>query len=172
VILAGVVGILAMRKPAPTSQPRTSIMKLSSTAFIADGAIPSRYSCQGDGVNPALSIGQVPQSAKTLALVVDDPDAPSGTFDHWVVWNIPMSMTEIPENWQPGAGASVGANGSGQSAWAAPCPPSGTHHYHFKLYALDQKLDLAAGSSKSELEAAMAGHIVGRAELVGTYTKS
>jgi Raf kinase inhibitor-like YbhB/YbcL family protein len=172
VIVAAVAGILAMRKPAQDNQPRSTNMKLSSTAFIADGAIPNRYSCQGDGVSPALTIGEVPTEAQSLALVVDDPDAPSGTYDHWVMWNIPVSVTEIPENWTPEAGVSVGANGAGNSVWTPPCPPSGTHHYHFKLYALDRKLDLTAGSSKSELEAAMKGHIVGETELIGTYTKS
>ena len=130
-----------------------------------------RYSCQGEKINPALTIGGVPQGAAALALVMDDPDAPNGTFDHWVTWNLPASLTEIPENWTPEPGVSVGANGAGSNEWYPPCPPSGTHHYHFKLYALDAKLDLAEGSSKVELEKAMEGHITAQTELVGTYAK-
>ena len=146
-------------------------MKLTSPAFTEGSAIPARYSCQGEGINPALEIGEATDESQSLALIVDDPDAPVGTYVHWVVWNIPVSMTAIPENWTPESGVRVGANGSGKNAWTPPCPPSGTHHYHFKLYALDQKLGLAAGSSKGELESAMQGHVVGQAELMGTYAK-
>lgn len=146
-------------------------MELTSTAFKNNEAIPPRYSCQGEKINPELAISSVPQGAAALALVVDDPDAPGRTFDHWVMWNLPPELREIPEDWAPEPGVSVGANGSGQDEWYPPCPPSGTHHYHFKLYALDRKLDLADGSGKGELEKAMEGHIAAQTELVGTYTK-
>jgi hypothetical protein len=162
---------LGSHPSTPTKSPRSYGMNISSTAFNNGGAIPARYSCQGAGVNPPLTIAQVPDEVQSLALVVDDPDAPGGTFDHWVMWNLPVSLTEIPENWEPASGVSVGANGVGKDAWTAPCPPSGTHHYHFKLYALDQKLGLAAGSDKAKLEQAMAGHTVARAELTGTFSK-
>ena len=146
-------------------------MKLTSPAFTDGSAIPARYSCQGEGVNPALEISEVTDESQSLALVVDDPDAPGGTFVHWVVWNIPVAMTAIPENWAPESGVGVGDNGAGKEGYYPPCPPSGNHHYHFKLYALDQKLDLAVGSDKAALETAMRGHIVGQAELMGTYAK-
>jgi Raf kinase inhibitor-like YbhB/YbcL family protein len=146
-------------------------MKLTSKAFSNNEAIPARYSCQGDKINPQLGIGGVPQGAGALALVVDDPDAPGGTFDHWVMWNLPPELREIPENWAPEPGVNLGANGAGSNEWYPPCPPSGMHHYHFKLYALDRKLNLAEGSSKAELEGAMQGHVVAQTELVGTYTK-
>lgn len=146
-------------------------MNITSKAFKNDEAMPVRYSCQGDGVNPPLEFADAPKEAQTLALIVDDPDAPGQTFVHWVMWNMPATMAAIPENWEPEPGVSVGANGAGKNSWYPACPPSGVHHYHFKLYALNQKLDLAEGSSKAELEKAMDGHIVGQAELVGTYAK-
>jgi Raf kinase inhibitor-like YbhB/YbcL family protein len=145
-------------------------MEITSKAFALNEAIPVRYTCQGEKINPPLAVSGVPQGVTTLALVVDDPDAPGGTYDHWVMWNLPADTAEIPENWTP-QGVSVGANGSGKNEWTAPCPPSGTHHYHFKLYALDAKLELAEGSSKAELEKAMESHIVAQTELVGTYAK-
>lgn len=157
--------------PARSNQTESKGMKITSTAFDDGKAIPIRYGCQGEGVNPPLALANVPGEAQALALVVDDPDAPGGTFDHWVLWNLPATTREIPENWEPEPGVSVGANGAGKSSWYPPCPPSGTHHYHFKLYALDQKLNLAEGSSKGELEKAMQGHTVTQAELVGTYSK-
>lgn len=146
-------------------------MEISSSAFTDNGAIPRKYGCAGEGVNPPLAFGSVPQSAKTLVLVVDDPDAPGGTFDHWVLWNLAPGMTSVPENWTPDEDAVVGANSAGQDSWYPPCPPSGMHHYHFKLYALDANLDLKAGSDKAALEKAMKPHLLAQAELVGTYTK-
>jgi len=146
-------------------------MEISSSVFENNAAIPQRYGCAGEGVNPPLAFGGVPKEAQTLALVVDDPDAPGGTFDHWVLWNLTPTTTELPENWAPEAAVSVGANGAGKDSWYPPCPPSGTHHYHFKLYALDAKLELAARSDKAALEKAMDGHLVAQAELVGTYSK-
>jgi Raf kinase inhibitor-like YbhB/YbcL family protein len=146
-------------------------MKLTSTAFANSEAIPVRFSCQGEKINPPLAISGVPEGVGSLALVVDDPDAPGGTFDHWVMWNLPADTPGIPENWSPEPGVSVGANGMGQAEWFPPCPPNGTHHYHFKLYALDSKLSLATGAAKARLEQAMEGHVVAQTELVGTYTK-
>jgi Raf kinase inhibitor-like YbhB/YbcL family protein len=155
----------------PANKTRNTSMKLTSTAFTPGNSIPARYTCQGDNVNPPLTIDRATEESQALALVLDDPDAPGGTFVHWVMWNLPVSVTEIGENWTAEQGVSMGANSSGKPAYMGPCPPSGTHHYHFKLYALDQKLELAAGSDKSTLEKAMAGHIVGQAELIGTYAK-
>jgi Raf kinase inhibitor-like YbhB/YbcL family protein len=145
-------------------------MVLTSSAFGNNEAIPQKYTCRGDGMNPPLEIKEVPGEAKSLALVVDDPDAPSGTFDHWVVWGFAPETAEIHEGSVP-ADATQGANGTGAVGWTAPCPPSGTHHYHFKLYALDGSLDLNEGATKSALEDAMKGHILTQTELVGTYAK-
>jgi Raf kinase inhibitor-like YbhB/YbcL family protein len=175
VVVAAAVVVLVLARPRPAGKQIKSVgskgMKITSSAFMNNGAIPGKYSCQGEGPNPPLTFTGVPDSATALALVVDDPDAPNGTFDHWVVWNLASDQAEVPENWAPSGGAVVGANGAGKSSWYPPCPPSGTHHYYFKLYALDRKLDLAAGSDKAALEQAMAGHVVAQTELVGTYTK-
>jgi len=146
-------------------------MEISSRAFANNGVIPRKYGCAGEGVNPPLAFRGVPADAKALALVVDDPDAPGGTFDHWLLWNLVPTMRELPENWAPEAGVSVGANGAGKNNWYPPCPPSGTHHYHFKLYALDAQLDVKVGSDKAALEQAMSPHAVAQTELVGTYSK-
>jgi Raf kinase inhibitor-like YbhB/YbcL family protein len=145
-------------------------MELTSTAFANNGAIPQKYSCQGEGVNPPLFWKGVPGKTKVMALVMDDPDAPSGTFDHWVVWNITPQAGGVGENSVPADGIQ-GNNGAGKPGWYPPCPPSGTHHYHFKLYALDAPVTLAQGSTKAELEEAMKNSIVAEAELVGTYAK-
>jgi hypothetical protein len=130
--------------------------------------IPSKYTCDGDNINPPLTIKNIPKQTKSLALIVDDPDAPSGTFDHWITWNIPPVET-IGENSAPG---SHGRNGSGRNGYMGPCPPSGTHHYHFKVYALDTKLTLQEGANKKQLENAMKGYILAMGELIGLYKKT
>ncbi len=142
-------------------------MKLTSPEFEQEGKIPEIYTCDGKDINPELHISEIPGSAKSLALIVDDPDAPSGTFVHWVMFNIPPGE-KIAENSAPGK---QGSNNFGKTAYGGPCPPSGTHRYYFKLYALDTELDLAEGSSKQELLDAMEGHIVEEAELMGTYAR-
>jgi Raf kinase inhibitor-like YbhB/YbcL family protein len=143
-------------------------MKISSPAFQNNGAIPQKYSCQGQDARPELKIGDVPSAAKSLALIVDDPDAPRGTFVHWVVFNIPPSATEISGDGAPGR---EGLNSSGRKGWTSPCPPSGTHRYFFKLYALDTDLALDGSADKQSLESAMKGHVVGEAQIMGTYSK-
>lgn len=142
-------------------------MKLTSTAFEHNGNIPKKYTCQGSNVNPPLIIQDAPKNAKSLALIVDDPDAPMGTWVHWVLYDIPLS-SGIAENTAPGM---HGANSSGQNKYYGPCPPSGTHHYHFKLYALDRQINLKEGLSKKELEDVMKHYIIGTAELIGLYKK-
>jgi Raf kinase inhibitor-like YbhB/YbcL family protein len=149
---------------------KASNMQIMSTAFGNNEAIPQKYSCQGEGVNPPLEIKDVPGGAKAMAVVVDDPDAPSGTFVHWVAWNFGPTVAQVAENSVP-EGVTQGSNGAGKAVWYPLCPPSGTHHYHFKLYALDEKLSLQEGATKSELVDAMKGHIVAQTELVGTYEK-
>ncbi len=130
--------------------------------------MPVKYSCDGSNVNPALLIGNVPAKAKTLALIMDDPDAPNGTFDHWIMWNIPASHIKVEEGHAPGT---QGVNGKGENRYTGPCPPSGTHHYHFKIFALDTKLNLAEGSDKQALEKAIEGHVLAKGEPVGRFKR-
>ena len=144
-------------------------LTVSSPAFGANTMIPAKYTCEGTSINPALDLGEFPSQTKSLAIIVHDPDAPHpGGFTHWVVWNIDP-MQNIPENYRGGV---QGLNGSGKAGYTGPCPPSGTHHYHFMVYALDTRLDLDPKSGKAELEKAMQGHILARGELVGLYHKS
>jgi Raf kinase inhibitor-like YbhB/YbcL family protein len=148
-----------------------SALKLSSLAFKHKSSIPAKYTCDGADVNPPLGIENVPAVAKTLALIVDDPDAPGGIWVHWVVWNIGPDTRTIEERSVP-AGASEGVNDFRKPAYGGPCPPSGTHRYFFKLYALDTSLALAKNASKRDLEQAMKGHIVAQAELIGLYRRT
>lgn len=147
-----------------------NVMKISSNAFQNNQAIPSKYTCDGENVNPPLQIAEVPAGAKSLALVVDDPDAPVGDWVHWLVWNIEPTTTQIAENSVP-AGAVQGKTDFGENQYGGPCPPSGTHRYHFKVYALDTRLDLPAETRKSGLEAVMRGHILDQGMLVGNYSR-
>lgn len=143
-----------------------STMNLSSPAFDNGGVIPSIYTCRGAGDHPPLEIGGVPEKATSLALIVDDPDAVTRPeFVHWVVWNMTSDIREIGDNLP--AEAIEGENSIGDIGYFAPCPPSGTHHYQFKLYALDKKLELVETANKLELEKVMAGHIIDQTELVG-----
>jgi len=171
----------ADREPAPPQgQPSAtpeedreepmSEFSLTSSAFGNNAPIPREYTADGRNVNPPLTISGVPAGAVSLALIMDDPDAPVGTWDHWIVWNIPPGTREIPADSVP-AGAVQGANGWGRSNYGGPSPPSGTHRYFFKLYALDTLLDLKPGSRKQALERAMEGHIVAQTKLVGLYSR-
>jgi Raf kinase inhibitor-like YbhB/YbcL family protein len=145
--------------------------KLTSPAFNHGSQIPSKYTCDGDDINPHLVIQGVPQGAKSLALVLDDPDAPAGVWVHWLVWDVPPETKEIREHTAP-FGAVEGRNGWGDNGYGGPCPPAGTHRYFFRLYALDAKLHLPATSTREAVETAMAGHIVATAELMGTYART
>ncbi len=145
-------------------------LSIASTAFPPNGMIPAAHTCDGGNTSPPLSIRNVPANAGTLALIVDDPDAPSKTWVHWVVWNILADTREIPAGAVP-PGALQGKNDFGKPAWGGPCPPSGTHRYFFKLYALDAFLPLPPGASKAQLEEAMKGHILEKAELIGLYRR-
>jgi Raf kinase inhibitor-like YbhB/YbcL family protein len=144
-----------------------NLMQLTSV-FENNQLIPSKFTCDGENVNPELNITGVPKEAKGLSLIVDDPDAPSGDFVHWVMWNIGAETTQIKENTNP-AGAVVGKNDFGNNGYGGPCPPEGIHRYQFKVYALDVKLDLPASAGKQELLAAMNGHILDQTVLVGNY---
>jgi Raf kinase inhibitor-like YbhB/YbcL family protein len=145
-----------------------SIM-LSSTEFANNGDIPNKYSCEGRNVNPPLSIIGIPGDAVSLALIVDDPDADKAVVTHWILWNIDPATSIIAENSKPGT---EGKNERGNNGYMGPCPPSGKHGYHFTIYALDKKLSLPAGASKSQLVGAMEGHILASGELIGMYKKT
>ena len=142
-------------------------MKISSTDFEEGGFIPKRFTCQGSDVNPLLFIEGLPEGTQSLAIIVDDPDAPLGTWIHWVMYDIPPT-TRIEENTAPGK---QGTNDFGNNKYGGPCPPMGTHRYFFKVYALDKMLGIPEGKSKQDLQWSMQGHILANAELMGKYKK-
>ena len=150
-------------------------MKITSPEFVDNSHIPAQYTCDGEDISPPLQITGVPAEAETLALVVDDPDAPGGVFDHWIVWNIPSTLEKIPQGIpqkeipEQLEGATQGRNDFKQIGYRGPCPPSGEHRYRFKLYALDRSLDLSAGSSKEDLEGELREGLLEQSELVGLY---
>ena len=145
-------------------------LKVSSPAFENNGSIPKKYSCDGANVNPGLLIDNTPSEAKSLALLVDDIDAPRGTYVHWIVWNIDPKTKEIKENSVP-EGAVQGSNDFKKQNYGGPCPPSRAHRYVFRLYALDIRLDLDARSTKADLEKAIKGHILAQGEVIGSYKR-
>jgi Raf kinase inhibitor-like YbhB/YbcL family protein len=145
-------------------------MRIKTTAFQEGGNIPSKFTCDGADANPPLRFEGVPAEAKSLALIVDDPDAPGGLFTHWLVWNIDPKTTAVEENGAP-SNSVQGKNDFGKSGYGGPCPPSGTHRYFFKIFALDRQLDLAAGSKRAQLDAQMRGHIIAQGELMGRYSR-
>lgn len=151
-------------------QSSTKQLMLNSPAFEANQAIPTKATCDGKNISPPLHIAGVPSEAQSLALIVDDPDAPNGTFTHWLLWNIPAMTTEIEEGETP-VGSVSGVNDFKQQGYGGPCPPSGTHHYRFKLYALDRGLNLPQNIRAQDLEKAMRGHILAENTLIGVYTR-
>lgn len=146
-------------------------MKISSSAFENPGYVPAKYTCDGENISPPLRFLDIPENAKSLVLIVDDPDAPMGTWVHWLLWNIDPKTTKIEENSKP-AGAVEGTTSFGDQAYGGPCPPSGVHHYHFKLYALDTTLNLPTLAKKEDLEKTMKGQILASAEIIGLYTRT
>ena len=146
---------------------KTGILIISSHAFENGGIIPSKYTCSGEDINPPLQVTEIPEGTKTLAIIVEDPDAPKGTFDHWLTWNIPPE-NPVEENRTPGIS---GTNGAGKTGYYGPCPPSGYHRYYFYVFALDSSLDLKAGANKKALKAAMEPHILAKGSLMGRYQK-
>ena len=145
----------------------TTLLKITSTAFEEEAMIPSRFTCEGENISPALAIENLPEGARSLAIIMEDPDAPNGTFDHWLIWNLPIK-NKIEENTKAGV---AGANGFGKNGYGGPCPPSGTHRYFFRVYALDRELDLTAGASKELLLEAIDDHIMAMGELMRKYKK-
>ena len=177
IILIGwfVIGVLQ-----PTSVEAAMEFTLQSSAFSPGDAIPSRYTCEGRDISPPLSWRGVPEGARSLVLIVDDPDAPDPrapkmTWVHWVLYNLPAELTALPENIAAAdlpTGTGQGRNDWRRSGYGGPCPPVGRHRYFFKLYALDTRLSGLQQPTKAEVEAAMEGHVMARAELIGTYRKS
>lgn len=150
-------------------------IKMKSTAFGEGGMIPKKYTCDGEDVSPPLSWGPVPGGTKSLALICDDPDAPMGTWVHWVLFNLPPNIQELPENIPPQKmlenGAKHGITDFRRLGYGGPCPPGGTHRYYFKLYALDTEINLDAGITKKQLLKAMEGHILAEGQLMGKYKR-
>lgn len=150
-------------------------MQIMSSAFKDGEQIPVKYTCDGDDVSPPLEWTGVPEGTKTLSLICDDPDAPMGTWVHWVVFNIPGDLTQLPERISPerelDVGAIQGMNDFKKIGYGGPCPPSGIHRYFFKIYALDTKLDLPSGAQKSHVMLSMEAHVLGEAHLMGTYRR-
>lgn len=149
-------------------------MKLTSSAFKEKGIIPSLYTCEGEEISPPLDFHDVPKTAKSLVLIMDDPDVPhslrlDGMWDHWVLFNILPNVQKIEENTTPLCKS--GMTTSGHTRYAGPCPPDREHRYFFKLYALDTMLNLPSGSTKRQVEKAMEGHILTQSQLIGIYEK-
>lgn len=150
-------------------------MNLTTTAFAPGGRIPLQYTCDGSDFSPDLEWQDPPQGVESFALIVDDPDAPRGAWVHWLVYNIPAPAfrlaAKLPREAEHPSGLRQGLNSWGRIGYGGPCPPSGAHRYFFRLHALDAVLDLPGGASRDEIEAAMAGHVLARAELMGTYSR-
>jgi Raf kinase inhibitor-like YbhB/YbcL family protein len=144
------------------------LMKITSTSFRDNGPIPVKYTCDGINISPPLDIEHIPDEAKSLAIIADDPDAPIGTWVHWVMWNMPVTH-HVKENQAHGT---AGMNDFQQRQYGGPCPPSGTHRYFFKVYALDAILDLPADTNKLKLKKEMSDHIIAFGELVGVYKRN
>jgi Raf kinase inhibitor-like YbhB/YbcL family protein len=164
----------ACGRPEGTSAPEarataSARIAMTSSAFSDGGVIPAKYSCDGGDVIPPLSWSGAPAATRSFALVVDDPDAPGGTWDHWVLFDIPPTVTSIEEGKVPSG--IVGTNSWKKQSWGGPCPPDREHRYFFKLYALDTLLRLPATSTKRDLEEAMKGHVIAEGQLIGKYDR-
>ena len=150
-------------------------IKITSSAFEDGGLIPPQYTCDGEDISPPLQWDAVPEGTKSVALICDDPDAPIGTFVHWVLFNLPADTKELAEGIPKGTtlpnGAQQGTSDFGRIGYGGPCPPSGTHRYFFRIYALDTQIDLAPGARKPDLLNAMQGHILAQGQLMGKYKR-
>ncbi len=173
------IGIWYIFRPIPipkvSVQPATpqivKNMKLTSSAFANEEKIPVDYTCDGKKVHPPLSISGVPDGTKSFAIIVDDPDAPAGTFTHWVIWNIDAGTAQIASGVIPERSIE-GTNSAGRTGYTPPCPPTGSHRYFFTLFALDTTIGLDGKAKKADLEAAMKGHILEQTNLIGSYGRT
>lgn len=158
-----------------TTKAQTMSIELKSTAFEEGGMIPAQYTCDGKDISPPLQWATVPQGTQSVALIVDDPDAPGRTFVHWVLYGVPPERRDLTENMPNDRtlpnGARQGVNDFGKIGYGGPCPPSGTHRYYFTLYALDTELDLPPGKSKAGLLDAMENHILAKGQIMGRYKR-
>jgi hypothetical protein len=184
-LLAGIMLLAACAPSAPATPEQTITdplamedamsIEITSSAFSQGQPIPAKFTCKGEDISPALSWTEPPAGTQSFALIMDDPDAPAGTWVHWVLFNIPVSARSLPEAFPSDAilpdGSMSGNSSFGGPGYGGPCPPSGTHRYFFKLYALDEMLAISAGATKGELEKAMVGHILAQGELMGTFSK-
>ena len=164
------LAIESTKEQTEIEQNQVSLMTITSSAFAHNRNIPARYTCDGGNVSPSLSFSDVPTEAKSLVLIVDDPDAPSKTWVHWTVFNINPGTITFPDGLVP-AGSIEGMTDFGKPGYGGPCPPSGTHHYYFKLYALDTSLILGRSAVKEDIEVAMKGHVLEKTELIGLYKR-
>ena len=150
-------------------------LTMMSSAFEEGGFIPAQYTCDGKDISPPLKWENAPQGVKSFALICDDPDAPVGTWVHWVIYNIPAQVSQLKEGFPTDEklpdGTEQGLNDFGNTGYGGPCPPSGVHRYYFKLYALDTVIDIEPGITKDELLSAMEGHILEKAKLMGRYKR-
>jgi len=169
---------LPSKGAAAAEGEKTMALAISSKAFASGGPIPARHTCDGEDVSPELSWTEPPAGTRSFVLIVDDPDAPMGTWVHWVLYDLPAETRSLPEGLpkketlDKPAGAKQGRNDFGRIGWGGPCPPAGKpHRYFFRLYALDRSLGLAAGATRPEVDRAMAGHVLAQAETYGTYAR-
>jgi len=169
VLLASSGTIKSLKQTLPGAD-KIQTMTITSSAFEHNHPMPSKYTCDGSNINPSLSFTQVPKEAESLVLLVDDPDAVSGIWHHWIVYNMESTVSEIPENASTVPG-SEGITSFGKSGYGGPCPPSGKHRYFFKLLALDIKLELPEGATYNEFQSAIENHIIDQAELIGLYSR-
>jgi Raf kinase inhibitor-like YbhB/YbcL family protein len=171
-LLAGFTLILSACATSTTETEAavTTSITITSDAFASGQSIPVKYSCRGNNISPALAWDEPPTGTQSFALIVNDPDAPMGTWVHWILYNISSNARSLQENADTNE-MSVGKNSSGNMRYDGPCPPSGTHRYFFKLYALDSTLNLSPGATKQQLLDAIKGHILAQGELMGTFSK-
>ncbi len=168
-----IIGMIFSSHSMASLQPGGNMeLTIQSSAFNNNGSIPTKYSCNGDNISPPIHWKNIPAKTNSLVLIVDDPDAPMGVWDHWIIFNIPKTTTQFSENLTAlPTGAQYGKNSWGKLSYGGPCPPSGEHRYIFTLYALDTLLDLSQGADKTQIENAMQGHILATAKLMGKYKK-
>jgi Raf kinase inhibitor-like YbhB/YbcL family protein len=179
IIVLAIVVAGCQKRPEPKGvnreRSREMTITVESSAFQEGGMIPSKYTCDGQDISPPLAWTGVPETAKSIALIADDPDAPMGTWVHWVMWNVPPNVHELAENVAKDPelpdGSRQGMTDFKRPGYGGPCPPSGTHRYYFKIYALDKKLDLPGSTKKADLLKAMDGHVLAEGQLMGKYKR-
>jgi Raf kinase inhibitor-like YbhB/YbcL family protein len=175
IVIAFLICLFGLCPQAFSAKKGGIVMKITSSVFTEGSIIPSKYTCDGQDISPPLEWKDIPAGTKSFALICDDPDAPRGTWVHWVAYNIPPNISKLDENVKPELelknGVIQGNNDWPKIGYGGPCPPSGTHRYYFKLYALDTILPIKPGASKAQLLNAMKGHVIAEAQLMGKYKR-